>query len=625
MAQIEMSLRRALEECTLPLLRKIAASHALPVEDSTLRTELIDALEAGLLKQDQLPRQLSLLSAGEIAVLRFTRAQDWIAKAFLVDRRFPRRQPGSDQPEVATQPGTVSLLQKGLLFRGFVSLGEWRGEVYYVPEELRQMIATVLPAPDFTDRPRLAPKESPENVPPSYLFYDIFCLFSFLRRASRKLSGDGLSSQELGRLAREAGTRIEKQSSDWKRWEFLLHLCIAGGWVRRHGQQLRPTRRAHQLLELGPSEAKKALLETYLRDRGWSDLSAIGKVRQPVGSERIREPSSRRVTLHHLRAMIDGWADEDSFVEALHLVEPDVLRQDYASLSWALTDIASGVELQGPESWDSVEGEWIRYLLRGPLRWLDVVEWGLDDAGRERAFRLAARAGATEDARSGVTLDDKMELSAARDGDLSLTYRLEPYAALQRRGPTSSYYSLSRASVLAGLESGGTVEELTALLEKLALPGSPAERAARRALEWASEFGRFSLEAALILTTATVEDAEWLRESDEFRHCLRSRVGPRSYSVVVERQWELIEKLRRAGHAPRVAASARFHPAKAATRDLELLKECLLAVRVLTGLQSELDANFLSLARRLESALDPEGVQEVNQKADELSPRGTTR
>jgi hypothetical protein len=140
--------------------------------------------------------------------------------------------------------------------------------------------------------------------------------------------------------------------------------------------------------------------------------------------------------------------------------------------------------------------------------------------------------------------------------------------------------------------------------------------------EWVAAYGRFTLEGGLLLTAATPADAEALGQMPEVASCLQVWLGPTSFRVVPERAWELVQRLKRAGHLPRVAPSVRLQGARLATGDLFLLRESLFALRFLRALHddAQLD-NAAEAIRRLETALGPEDVKEISRRAQEAVKR----
>lgn len=642
-----MKLDRSLQECTLALLRRIATNHGVVVEDATLRGELADLLLHRLQSPAHLSGFLSHLSSEERSLLQAVRDQGWMAKSFVLERRFP--QPRPTVPGGAEPGPTLSLLQKGLLFRSFAAIGSWRGEVYFVPEELRPAVDASLPPHEEATLPDLGPEREPEIVVERDPAFDVFCLLSFLSREPRRQVRGVLPRLELAKLEQEAGPgSVDVAADRWEeRWRFLLHLCASGGWVMRRGAALVPSRRAARLLSGGPEEVRARLLERYLKDRGWSDLAAAGKVRQPLGGRQIDEVAGRQLLVHHLVEVADeGWVDEDRFCEALWRLNPDFLREDYASLSWAVLDLETGVELRGPDSWGRVEREWLRYVLRGPLYWLGVVRWGLSTGGRAVGFQLRALPLSTTDRGLGsldgssgpsrqpsipwsrgvspgmaarptpgarLSLGPGGEVESPEGMDLGLLLRLEPYLQLIRRGRASSY-RLTRESALAGIEAGGSWDELRELLEWAT--GASLPDGIRQEIDvWEADHGRFTLGAGTILSAATAEDADAVFALPGVAVCLESRLGPRDYRVIPERVWQLVEALRKAGQRPRLDPSVRREGARRALGDPAVLRESLFALKLLRSLPEGADLGMGAEAVRwLENALGPEEAEEVSRK-----------
>ncbi|MHB8990298.1 MAG: helicase-associated domain-containing protein [Chloroflexota bacterium] len=623
-----MRLEESLHDCTLALLRRIAANHGMVAGEATLRGELAGLLLQRLLAPGYIAGFLPSLSEAEQTLLQTVRDQGWTAKAFVLERQFPQprpSRPSSGPPE----PGpTLSLLQKGLLFRSFAAIGSWRGEVYLVPDDLQPAVTSSLPAPAEPEQVELRLEGEPETIAERDPGFEAFCLLSFLRREPRRRLVRGvLPRVDLAKLEQEVGSScLDVAVSRWEeRWRFLLHLCLAGGWVVRQGSTLVPSRGAARLLSGGAEEIRARLLERYLKDRGWSDLAAAGRVRQPLGARQVDEAAARRLLLHQLEAVsAEGWIDEGRFCETLRNLIPDFLREDYASLSWAVLDAATGVELYGPASWAGVEGEWLRYVLRGPLHWLGVVRWGLSSGGKAMGFQLRRPVASTVPEGAGVSPapEHTTTLSLGLGGEvespegfqMELLYRLEPYLELSRRGRRSSY-RLTRASVVRGLDTGGSWAELRELLETAtgeSLPPPLREEVER----WVADYGRFVLDTGVILAAGTPEDADQLAQLPGTVGCFEVRLGPRVHQVVPGRVWQLVQALRKAGHQPRVDPSVRLQGARRAMGELEVLRESLFALKLLRSLRQEgveLE-NGSEAARRLEAALGPQETAEIARK-----------
>lgn len=620
-----MKLEEALGGCTTGLLRRIAVGLGIAPQPDTLRSELVGGILHRLMEPGFVDGCAAALPPEEVALLQAVRSWGWTARAFIVDRRFgpgalPRTAGGLERSGLA-----LSLLHRGILFRGFATVGTSHGEVYFVPEELQPPLTARLPAlapPDLPDPRSEAVPDAGEEID---VVYDLFCLLSFLQRHPRRAAGGTLARADLDRLEREARLRPAGDSpSDWeRRWPFLLHLCLSQGWAIRQGTLLKLGRQTSDLLSGPNPQLRSRLLEAYLKDRGWSDLAAAGRVRQLLGGRRIDEPAGRCLLLHQLERWRGAeWIDPELFVRAIHSTDPDLLREDYSSPAWAVVEAATGAELYGPLSWDVVEGEWLRQLLGGPLRWLGVVQWGTVQ-GKPAAFRVPPSHPPGEPEDLGSTHQEAPRLLPTRDGmelllpegvDLGLLLQMEPYLELRRRDGMGSY-RLTHASALEGVEGGGSWDELRGLLLRLASEPPPAQLLDRLA-EWEAASKGFVLEAGLLLTAATEGDADLLSGSPELARCLEARLGPRSFRVARERMWELVELLRRAGRRPRVDVGARTLLGRSAAREADLLRECLFALLLARELSPGTGSRETAEAlRRLRAALGPEEVAEASRRA----------
>jgi hypothetical protein len=624
-----VKLEDALQECTLALLRKIAASHSVAAAEDTLRSELASQITLRFAEPDYVLSIVAALDEQEKQVLRFLSTHDWTGKAFLLERQFQRDVTAVHSPLAPC----IALLQKGLIYRSFGAIDSWRGELYHVPVELRPAISSSLPDAPTPALPEVRSVGEPTVADERDAAFDVFCLLSFLRKGDRRSYQGTLSRFDLPKLEQEVGGRpSEMETGDAeRRWHFLVHLALAGGWIFHDGPFLRLGRGVPQLLEGESRQVRQRLVERYTRDRSWSDLNQAGRVRQSLGNRRIDEARARQFILHHLQEFAgQEWIGEDSFCDAVRAVNPDFLREDYASLTWAVMDVAAETEVYGAESWAPVEGEWIRYVLRGPLYWLGVVRWGRDISGRRVALQLApeirgpAQPSLLRTPHQYLVFRDDTNLLAPPGVELGLLYSLEPYLVLRGRDATGSSYRFTRGSVLHGMEVGGTLDELLDLIGQLS--AGPSPQLLNQLREWAFSYGRTVLEGGVLLTAATEDEAESLAALPEIGPCLGERLGGRSYKVKPDSVWELIEALKRAGQTPRIDPSVGSQRLRSATGDLLLLQESLLALLVLRSLHGTLQIDHgAEVLSRLESILGPEIADAVSKRAQDLVKRLRTR
>ncbi|MGI5837032.1 MAG: helicase-associated domain-containing protein [Chloroflexota bacterium] len=624
-----MKLREALEECTLSLLRKIVANHGAVAEETTLRGELVEQICHRLLEPGHLTSFLAGLTPQEKSLIQVMRSRNWVEKTFVLDRQFPSpKLVGSSGEQPMTSP-RVTLAHKGIIYRSFGSLGNWRGEVYHIPEELRSPLAELLPVDSSPAKPRLESLPAPEAVIERDGPFDIFCLLSFIARGTRRLVRGSLGITEISRLERELGNQ-SLGSGDKRecRWRFLLHLALANGWLTRRGNSLYTTRNAMKLLAGTHDEIRSRLVEGYCRDQSWSDLAGPGKVKQALGSRRIDERAGRRLLLHHLEEFSEGrWVDEKAFIEALRATNPDFLREDYASPTWGIVDAITGGELYGPDSWDLVEGQWIKYVLYGPLCWLGALRHGTSPDGRTSIIQLAhktdgndASSNATCRDQSSIQISADLEVLAPACCDLALLFRLEPYMELVSRGKINRY-RVTRASIHGALEAGKSRDELRTLLRSTGEVSVPDE-AFRKIELWASEYGRYRLEQPLIVQTTSPEELDRLMDLPAVSKQLGARLGSNSIRIAPERFRQLHNAMKEAGLPLQIDAALRRQGLQRLTADVGILQESLFALKLIRELHGGVEFRGSENAiRRLEAVLDPAEAEDVSRRVKEAVKR----
>ncbi|HEX2987264.1 MAG TPA: hypothetical protein VHS06_03740 [Chloroflexota bacterium] len=620
-----MRLPDALLECTLPLLRKIALNHSLPVGDDTLRPELAGQLAEMLSKPGYLERCVERLDEGERRILGEVAGSRWCAKAFVIDRLSPRKGGTTSSSKREPLSPCLSLLQKGLLYRGFGIIGDWRGELYYVPDEMQSAFAPLAARSTKEAAPDVRSASVPPSVEEHSASFDLFCLLSYLRRQHCRLRGDRLARSDAERLDVECGRRTEVWSAGRAedRWGFLLQLCLSLGWVHREGHSLTLSQTAFRALAGDVTSVRTRLIESYLANRFWSDLEAAGRVRQLLGGRRIDEASARKVALHYLDTLCgENWCDDAAFCEAVRSTNPDFLREDYSSPGWAVIDTRSGIELSGEGSWNAVEGEWLRYLLLGPLFWLGFVRWGTSPGGLPIAFQFCGtpQQVVTESAAIQES-GEELRVTAPAQCDTTRLFQLERYAELQKRAGSSSY-RLGRDTVLSAMESGGSREELVRLLRDLSGDEIDGVLLAR-ASGWASDYGRFTLEAATLLTAENTEDSVWAESLPGVASWLGERAGGTSQKVIPEHLWDIVEALKRANQLPRVDPSLRRQGLRRIAADTELFREALFALLLVRAIQPGGQWGDAAAAiRKIESALGPEEAAKVRARVEDVTRQG---
>jgi hypothetical protein len=96
------------------------------------------------------------------------------------------------------------------------------------------------------------------------------------------------------------------------------------------------------------------------------------------------------------RCAIGEWYYVNEFTEYIKKYTTDFMRPDGNYERWAPRDANSDHPLRGYESWEYVEGAYIRFVISGPLVWLGILELhssGIDTVADD-VFRLTTAGGA---------------------------------------------------------------------------------------------------------------------------------------------------------------------------------------------------------------------------------------
>ncbi len=612
--------REALDQSTTAALRRMAALHGLPVDDATTRTELVERLSERLGDPTYQRGRLEALDERERRALAAARAAGGEVRGYLLVRLLGSA--GLD----AARP----LLEHGFLFRTFAALGPHRGEVFAVPEEILALLPGEAPA--GADAPGGLPRgvEPPprEHRRASDPVFSLFVLASFLQRHASDAPEEP-GAQASAFQAEGAGWAQEPGGWPWQeRWAFLRHLALGAGLLgRRSDGTATPTALLLEALSERPRLVLR-LWRAYLDDREWSELVRGGVPQAAELAEQVDPPSMRQAVLRVLGRLAPGtWTRLDDLLAWLERAVPTFLREQLDARSAALLDPATGQPLLGEGSWGRVEAVLLRYLLLGPLYWLGVLA---TDADGERvattnvgAALLGRAPPIPTRAAEPCTWDGSNRLLAPARADLGALLRAERYLELRTRGQPSSY-TLDRGRVGATLESGGSIQECTQLLERLTggpLPGSVAAQLAA----WESRFGALALRPAVILDARSAEELQAAAALEGVKPFIRRPLGPTVAEVPASHALELAQALRAAGHLPRVDAALRLMAGRRAyaafvdERVLEFLLVSLLAFQRAEPQHLAQLEGSLTLLERLEGLFPPERLEALRAAASSLA------
>lgn len=372
------SLEQTLLEQDIGFLRIVADLWRVEVNLPDLRTgrkHLVEALlEADLVSDiyEALPVQahqaLAALqtSNNRLPVAQFTRRYGEI-REMGVGRRE------REKPHLNPASTSEALYYRGLIGHAFFNLGDGTQEYVFIPDELLEL----LPKPQPQQTLNLGRPATPAETKAVQKAND-----QILDEACTLLAGlrIGLSLEE-----------IETDVIDWQTpLDILLPLLRSAKILDERNQ---PKGRAVQsFLEAPRGEALLQLVNGWLNGN-FNDLTAIPHLTKE-GSWNNDSAKTRQQVLNFLTELdLTRWQSLNAWIETIHQQHPDFQRSGGEYNAWFLRDNRSGDFLKGEQYWFEVEGALLRFIVRGPLHWLGIMDLaGPDDDNPPIAFRFSANA-----------------------------------------------------------------------------------------------------------------------------------------------------------------------------------------------------------------------------------------
>mgnify|MGYP001070364893 CR=1 FL=1 len=338
----------------------------------------------GTLPEDQRQALKQLLATdGQMPLRIFTR--EWGEIRSMGPGRLARERPWQTPISSA----------EGLWYTGFISRAFEQGEddayeVIFIPPEIRDH----LPVPSASS-PALTLEASPD---PSVVhssgdaFLDDVCtLLAYLQNERMRPGRD-----EGGWPARHADDLARRlRDPDPTRMSLLQHLTQRLGWLRvTDSNHLRPDPGPVTAWLQSPTDQQRSVLAVaWQEDSIWNDLFHVPTLHpEDTGAWRNDPLRARKSICQHLEICTPNiWYKIGDFVAAIKQIDPDFQRPGGDYDAWYIRDAATGAYLSGFESWEAIEGAFIRYLITGPLAWLGLTDLGAVTPNQPwTVFRLTA-------------------------------------------------------------------------------------------------------------------------------------------------------------------------------------------------------------------------------------------
>lgn len=577
------SLEQALAEHELIVLRVIGEWWELDLTGAQ-KGECVQAL-AELLPQLDVVAEMEYMPPEEAAAL-----QELVAQGGRMPVAAFRRQHGEvremgpgrlEREEPWLEPVSVAeaLYYRGFLYRGFDETAEGLLEFYYLPDELLAQLpqpkrgkkpvivrevappAAVVPTPvvgkkktavsppqppTINKTPPAAPNQpAPIAKPASTLpeaasaVDDLTTMLAFAQRTGFATD----TRHQLDRLLLD---------NDPARRSLLLTLAREMELLRQVDGGVRPTRTAVSWLQSSREQQIYALADAWSHS-GWNDLHHVpGLICE--GERWQNDPLLPRTTVIDYLPRELGWFAVGELTAVIKTNDPDFQRPDGNYDTWYVREAESNQFLSGFGSWDKVEGRLLTFLLRGPLRWLGLADFGQDETG-EPVYQVTP------------TLLNWLNQQPAKADEVTVPMVVEPQAVILVPFNANRYqrfqvsrvadalpvepgkpfaYRITPQSLVAAKEQGIDADRLLQFLETAS--GRPVPPGVKRAISrWGERGVEGRLEEVVILRVREAAILDILRNNAQTQGFIGESLG--DFAAVVRQQdWQpLLETTARLG------------------------------------------------------------------------------
>lgn len=412
------------------------------------------------------------------------------------------------------------LWYRGLVGRAFADADEGPREFGFIPSDLLGR----LPAIGERDQVPLGePADKPAGLLPAstWIVDDATTLLANLRRSPQIASDERRRSLGLGQP-----------------YSAPLLLTLLEDLIGDSEQTA-------AFLRLERGAALQQLQRSWAESSAWNDLAQLASIQAPDGEWPNDPLAGRRAAISFFRQVPAGrWWSTSRFIEAVHSEHAEFLRPPGGFEAWYIQRVPDGAFLRGFEHWDAIEGEYLRYLLRGPLHWLGAADLSEGHA----AFRLTPLSHGLLDsaatlelpARTGPTVVGADGLvRVARFADRSLRYQIARLTAWEGLGGERYHYRISAQALQSAETHGLTAAHLAKILTQATGHEPPA--GVSRALErWSANRLEAAIQEQLILRVEEPQVLERLSEHRATRRFIQELLGP-NRAVVNTADWRAFQ------------------------------------------------------------------------------------
>lgn len=529
-------------------LRPDQATTAKQVADAILRPEAVQQIIASLSIREREALERVQAYGGSIAAAILERDYGRVryhggypnTRAYLMALSQP-----PDPTERLYLLGLLSILPEGLHHR------------YAIPPDLLELLPPV-PARNITLE--LQPASEPPEIytsEPRSLEHNLLVLLNLAQDQQLEvIPTGGLNKASLLRLARQWDPKTKLQGisreEHWPYVRFLRLLALGAGLIRVGADaQLKPTHEALDWMRLPALERAHRLLEGWIAS-GWDELSAFLGLKIEYAFRRDLAATKRALLRLIGQAPMDQWVSFNDFVAAVKLKEPDFARPDGDFDTWRITNHYRQ-PIDGFEHWDAVEGELLKAVAGGTLRWLGLTDLGIQ-GDEPISFRLnntglallANGPGTNQPAEELLVIQPNFEVVVPAYASLYARFQLGRIAETVNNEETA-LYRLTKRSLQQALERRLELDEIVRFLEEQSGRALP-QNVLATLREWGGQHGQVSLRRAALLAADSPVMLEQVKRDKRIRMPEVEVLNETTWIVPEGDAAGLAERLRKAGY-----------------------------------------------------------------------------
>lgn len=372
------------------------------------------------------------------------------------------------------------LYYNGLIGRGFKGAGQNAHTYIYLPGD----ITPWLPRPQselpigLPVKPT-APPPAARTLPADDAFLlDAGTLLGFVYNERLRITASGPHPEDIDRLVKRLQLPFTNGDADLNlRLALLLHLANRLGWLRREGDAVQLTQNpVTAFLDRTRAEQRRSLYDAWRTSPDWNDLCRTPELECVEAGLWQNAPLQTRENVLRLFGHLQpgAWYAQSSLIDVIRTSEPDFQRPTGDYDTWYIRNSNTQEFLKGFERWDAVEGALLRFLIRGPLAWLAVLDLAEPGAGDDTLLSLSAwgaqwltpdAPAPNEQVHNHIVVKEDFTITIEPGVSLADRFRVERFAQWQQSYPTF-IYQITQRTLKRAAERGVTGARIARFLRE---------------------------------------------------------------------------------------------------------------------------------------------------------------